>query len=271
MDGNSAGHWPPGLGSEPGRGKHIPHRILPAGSGPHWGQGFRQTGSNRTDPGGRHRLRSSGPLLWAGHPSPAHPPIMPLRTHSSPGSLPRAGVPLDLTALPPLLLVPLPAMLVSLPFFLSCKFPSLPGPRASPRGLKALSPFRSVQSLSRVRLLATPWTAARQASLSITNSQSLLKLTPIKSVMPSNHLILCRPLLLLPSSIRAFPMSGFFTSGGQRIGASASASRGPVAQDKHGGHWSRGHRTPLPWSQSLFPHLASLHPKTTNVSRAVQM
>ena len=64
-----------------------------------------------------------------------------------------------------------------------------------------------VQSLSCVRLFATPWTAARQASLSITNSWSLLKLVAIESVMPSNHLILCRPLLLLPSffpSIRVF-------------------------------------------------------------------
>ena len=63
------------------------------------------------------------------------------------------------------------------------------------------------QSLSRVRLFATRWTAARQASLSITYSQSLLKLMSIESVMPSNHLILCRPLLLLPSifpSIRVF-------------------------------------------------------------------
>ena len=57
----------------------------------------------------------------------------------------------------------------------------------------------SVQSLSHVRLFATPWTAACQASLSITNSQGLLKLMSIKLVMPSNHLILCRPLLLLPS------------------------------------------------------------------------
>ena len=62
------------------------------------------------------------------------------------------------------------------------------------------SKFCSVQSLSRVQLFATPWTAARQASLSITNSQSLLKLMSIESVMSSNHLIiLCRPLLLLPS------------------------------------------------------------------------
>ena len=57
----------------------------------------------------------------------------------------------------------------------------------------------SVQSLSLVRLFATPWTAARQAFLSITNSWSLLKLKSIESVMAPNHLILCRPLLLLPS------------------------------------------------------------------------
>ena len=65
----------------------------------------------------------------------------------------------------------------------------------------------SVQMLSRVQLFATPWTAARQASFSITNSQSLLILMSTESVMPSNHLILCHPLLLLPSifpSIRVF-------------------------------------------------------------------
>ena len=64
-----------------------------------------------------------------------------------------------------------------------------------------------VQSLIHVRLSATPWTAAHQASLSFTNSQSLLKLMSMESVMPSNHLILCRPLLLLPSvfpTIRVF-------------------------------------------------------------------
>ena len=69
-------------------------------------------------------------------------------------------------------------------------------------------PFGSLQSLSHVRVFETPWTAACQASLSITTSQSLLRLTKsIKSVMPSNHLILCHPLLLLPSifpSIRVF-------------------------------------------------------------------
>ena len=65
----------------------------------------------------------------------------------------------------------------------------------------------SVQSLSHVQIFATPWTAARQASLSITNSRTLLKLMSIESVMPSSHLILCHPLLLLPSifpSIRVF-------------------------------------------------------------------
>ena len=72
--------------------------------------------------------------------------------------------------------------------------------------LKRASSFSSVQSLSRVQLFATPWTAAHQASLFVTNSRSLLKLMSIKSVMPFNHLILCRP-LLLPSifpSIRVF-------------------------------------------------------------------
>ena len=68
--------------------------------------------------------------------------------------------------------------------------------------------FSSVKSLSGVRLFVTPWTVACQASLSITDSQSLLKLMSIESVMPSNHLILCHPLLLLPSifpNIRVFP------------------------------------------------------------------
>ena len=67
--------------------------------------------------------------------------------------------------------------------------------------------FSSVQSLSHVRLSATPWTAAHQTSLSITNSRSSLKPMSIESLLPSNHLILCRPLLLLPSifpSIRVF-------------------------------------------------------------------
>ena len=85
--------------------------------------------------------------------------------------------------------------------------------------------------LSCVRLFATPWTAAHQASLSVVNSQSLLKLMSIESVMSSNHLILCHPLLLPPSifpSIRSFQMSQFFTSGGQSIGVSTSKSPFPM-------------------------------------------
>ena len=87
--------------------------------------------------------------------------------------------------------------------------------------------FSSVQLLSHVQLFVTPWIAARQASLSITNSRSLLKLMSIESVMPSSHLILCRPLLLLSQSLPAsgsFPMSHLFTWGGQSTGVSALAS-----------------------------------------------
>ena len=86
--------------------------------------------------------------------------------------------------------------------------------------------YAIVQPLTCVPLFATLWTAARQASLSITNSQSLLKLMCIESVMPSNHLVLCRP-LLLPSifpSIRVFPSESALRISGQRTGVSASAS-----------------------------------------------
>ena len=79
-------------------------------------------------------------------------------------------------------------------------------------GIKSVQ-FSSVQLLSRTQRFATPWTAARQASLSITNSWSLLRLMSIESVMPSNHLILCRPLLLLPSifpNIRVFSNESVF-------------------------------------------------------------
>ena len=69
--------------------------------------------------------------------------------------------------------------------------------------------FSSVHSLSRIRLFATPWTAAHQASLSITNSRSLTKLMSIELVMPSNHLILCHPLLLMPS---IFPSTRVFSN-----------------------------------------------------------
>ena len=100
----------------------------------------------------------------------------------------------------------------------------------------------SVQSLSRVQLFATLWIAARQASLSITISQSSLKFTSIESVMPSSHLILCRPLFLLPQSLPAsesFPMSQLFAWGGQNTGVSALASFLP----KNTQGWS-----PLEWT-----------------------
>ena len=115
-------------------------------------------------------------------------------------------------------------------------------------GIEPMSPaspalqFRSVQLLSRVWLLATPWTAAHQASLSITNSRSPPKPMSIESVMPRNHLILCHPLLLLPSIFSgtgSFQMSQLFISGGQSIGVSASAS--VLAMDTQ--EWS-----PLGWT-----------------------
>ena len=87
--------------------------------------------------------------------------------------------------------------------------------------------FSSVQSLSCVRLFVTPWIAARQASLSIINSHSLLKLISIESAMPSNHHILCRSLLLHLQNFLAsesFPMSQLFERGGQSTGVSALAS-----------------------------------------------
>ena len=102
--------------------------------------------------------------------------------------------------------------------------------------------FSSVQSLSRVWLFATPWITARQASLSITNSRSPPKLMSIKSMMPSSHLILCRPLLLLPPippSIRVFSNVSTLAWGGQSTGISALASFLP----KNTQDWS-----PLEWT-----------------------
>ena len=105
----------------------------------------------------------------------------------------------------------------------------------------SLIQYSSVQSLSRVRLFATPWTIARQASLSITNSRSSLRLMFIESVMPSSHLILCRPLLLLPPipPSMSFPMSQLFAWGGQSIGVSALASFLPK---------NTQNRSPLEWT-----------------------
>ena len=88
-----------------------------------------------------------------------------------------------------------------------------------------------VQLLSWNRLFAVPWPTACQVSLSFIISQSLLKFVSIESMMPSNHLILCYPFLLLPSIFPAsgsFPLSQFFASGGQSIGVSASASVLPM-------------------------------------------
>ena len=102
--------------------------------------------------------------------------------------------------------------------------------------------FSSVQPLSHVWLFVTPWTAAHQASLSITDSRSSLRHMPIESVMPSSHLNLSHPLLLLPQTPLAsesFPMSQLFTWGGQSTGVSASASFLP----KNTQDWS-----PLGWT-----------------------
>ena len=87
--------------------------------------------------------------------------------------------------------------------------------------------FSSLQLLSHVRLFATPWIIARQASLSITNSRSSLRLTSMESVMPSSQLILCHPLLLLPPiprSIRVFSKESTLAWGGRSTGVSALAS-----------------------------------------------
>ena len=109
----------------------------------------------------------------------------------------------------------------------------LPGESLGQRSLVACSPWgctesdtieatqqqQQQQSLSCVQFFVTPWTAACHASLSITSPWSLLKIMSIELMMPSNYLILCRPLLVLPSIlpiIRSFPMIQFFASGGQK-------------------------------------------------------
>ena len=102
--------------------------------------------------------------------------------------------------------------------------------------------FSSVQSLSHIRHFATPWIAARQASPSITSSRSSLRLTSIKSVMPSSHLILCRPFSSCSQSLPAsesFPMSQLFSWGSESIGVSALASVLPMKTQG----WS-----PLEWT-----------------------
>ena len=106
--------------------------------------------------------------------------------------------------------------------------------------------FSSVQLLSHVRLFVTSWITARQASLFITISRSSLRLTSIEPVMPSSHLILCHPLLLLPQSFPAsesFPMSQLFAWGGQSTGVSVLASFLP----KKSQGWS-----PSEWTGWIF-------------------
>ena len=138
-------------------------------------------------------------------------------------------------------------------------------------------PHQSVQSLSHVQLFVTPWTAARQASLTITNPQSLLKLTSIELVMPSNHLILYRPLLLLPSifpSIRDFYNESVLHIRWSKYW-SFSFSISPSNEEPHGpvqmlpvrqstliGLVGLGGQSPLPGTQaasdSLWAHLVLL-------------
>ena len=106
--------------------------------------------------------------------------------------------------------------------------------------------FSPVHSLSLVQLFATPWIVACQASLSITNSRNLLKLMFIESVIPSSHLILCHPLLLLPPitlSIRVFSNESTLCVSGQSIGVSALASVLPMNTQS----WS-----PLEWTGWIF-------------------
>ena len=121
----------------------------------------------------------------------------------------------------------------------------------------------SVQLVSHVRIFVTPWTAACQASMPITNSWSLPKLMSIESVMPFNHLILYRPLLLPPSiflSFRSLQMSQLFISGGQSIGVSVSTSVLPM---KIQGSF------PLGWIGWISSHDSSPTPHFKSISSSV--
>ena len=122
---------------------------------------------------------------------------------------------------------------ISMPIYLQIVYDCFPTPSVQ---------FSSVQTLSHVRLFATPWIAACQASMSITNSRSSLRLTSIESVMPSSHLILCQPFSSCPQSLPAsgsFPMTQLFTWSGQSIGVSASASVLPMnLQDRFPLGWT---------------------------------
>ena len=121
-----------------------------------------------------------------------------------------------------------------------------------------LSGFSSVQLHSHIRLFATPWTAARQTSLSITNSWSLLKLMPIELVMPSSVVPFFSCLQSFPAS-GSFPMSQFFPSGGQSIGVSALASVFP----KNTQDWS-------PWEWTSWISMQSKGPSRLFSNTTVQ-
>ena len=108
----------------------------------------------------------------------------------------------------------------------------VPSPSTTLLASALLPNVAAVQLLSRLCLFETPWTAAHQASLAFTLSQSLVKVMSFESMVLSNHLILCRPLLLLPSIfplIRVFFSDSLFSSGGQSTGISASASVLPMS------------------------------------------
>ena len=121
--------------------------------------------------------------------------------------------------------------------------------------------FSSVQSLSHVRLFATTWIAARQASLSITNPRSSLRLTSIESVMPSSHLILCGPFFsctqYLPAS-ESFPVSQLFAWGGQSTGVSALTSFLPK-KSQTDSKWED-----LSWKLNVFS-FQQVNPAFTNI------
>ena len=132
--------------------------------------------------------------------------------------------------------------------YLGANYKAMPKNAQTTTQLHSSHMFISVQSLSRVRIFATPWTAAHQAFLSITNSWSSLRLMSIKSVMPSNHLILCCPLLLLPPippSIRVFSNESTLLMRWPSIGVSASSSVLPMSTQD----WS-----PLGWTGWISLH-----------------
>ena len=126
--------------------------------------------------------------------------------------------------------------------------------------------FSSVQSFSRVWLFVTPWTAARQASLSVTNSQSLLKLISIESVMPSKHLILCHPLLLLPLIFPRIRVFSNFLQRRQRDGQQTHKKISSIANYQR--HANRNCNEISPHTNQNAHHLKNL--QIINTGKGVQ-